>query len=209
MDKDHLPTLKTRASLLERLRDWEDQVSWQEFFNAYWKLIYGAARRAGLSDDEAQEVVQETLISVARSIGGFQYDSTRGTFKGWLLNLTRWRISDLLRRRGRIPAPGPANLDGQSATDAIREIPDPASLVPDQVWELDWQKHLLEAGLARIRAKVDPLKYQLFDFYANKGWTPQKVAERFGVSVAVVYMTKHRIAEQLKDEIERLEKGAT
>ena len=60
------PTLlATRRSLVERLADWGDQRRWQEFFDTYWKLIYSAARQAGLTDTEAQEVVQETVITVA------------------------------------------------------------------------------------------------------------------------------------------------
>jgi len=53
------------------------------------------AVKAGLNDAEAQqEVVQETVISVAKQMPGFRYDPTRGTFKGWLLKITRRRIAD-------------------------------------------------------------------------------------------------------------------
>ena len=58
-------TIATRASLLVRLKDREDQASWQEFFDTYWRLIYSVATKAGLNDAEAQDVVQETVISVA------------------------------------------------------------------------------------------------------------------------------------------------
>ena len=61
--EEHLPT---RGSLLDRLRDWEDQAGWRDFFDTYWKFIYGAAVRSGLSDHEAEEVVQETVVSVAK-----------------------------------------------------------------------------------------------------------------------------------------------
>ena len=47
-------TIPTRQSLLERLKDWKDQTSWQDFFNTYWKLIYGVARQAGLTEPEAR-----------------------------------------------------------------------------------------------------------------------------------------------------------
>jgi RNA polymerase sigma-70 factor (ECF subfamily) len=69
----------------------------------------------------------------------------------------------------------------------------------------DWKKNLAEAALARIRARVDPQKYQLFDFYVNKEWPAAKVAERFGVSVNQVYLARHRLTALLKEEIQRLE----
>src|SRR5262245_2326125 len=57
--------LPTRESLLSRLRDVSEEGSWREFFELYWKLIYNTARRASLSNTEAEEVVQETMISLA------------------------------------------------------------------------------------------------------------------------------------------------
>jgi RNA polymerase sigma factor (sigma-70 family) len=91
--------LPTRWTLVERLKDWEDQKTWREFYDSYWRLIYGVALKAGLTEVEAQEVVQETVIGVATKIKDFQADPARGWVKGWLLNTTRWRITDQFRRR--------------------------------------------------------------------------------------------------------------
>src|ERR687888_2272994 len=91
--------LATRRSLVERLADWGDQLRWQEFFDTYSRLIYSAGRKAGLTDAEAQEVVQETVITVAKSIDKLKYDPAIGSFKGWLLQITRWRIADQFRKR--------------------------------------------------------------------------------------------------------------
>src|SRR6266436_3633656 len=93
--------IPTRHSLLNRLKDWGDQTSWQEFFDTYWQLIYNVAVKAGLPDAEAQEVVQETVIAVARKIGEFKADPARGSFSAWLMQLTRWRIADQFRNRVR------------------------------------------------------------------------------------------------------------
>src|SRR5947208_13951019 len=91
--------LATRRSLVDRLANWDDRKRWQEFFDTYWKLIYSAARRSGLTDAEAQEVVQETVITVAKNIDKLKYDPALGSFKGWLLQITRWRIADQFRKR--------------------------------------------------------------------------------------------------------------
>src|SRR5258708_687525 len=87
----------TRKSLVERLTNWEDRRNWEEFFETYWRLIYGVARQSGLSDAEAQDVVQETVITVAKNIT--KYEREVGSFKGWLLHITRWRIADQFRKR--------------------------------------------------------------------------------------------------------------
>src|SRR6266852_6048825 len=95
-EDDFLPT---RRSLLSALKQWDDQESWRDFFNTYWKLIYSVAIKAGLSDQEAEDVVQETVISVAKKMGDFKYDPAVCSFKGWLLRITRFRIIDQLRKR--------------------------------------------------------------------------------------------------------------
>src|SRR5436190_14512821 len=90
--------LPTRQSLLSRLRDCEDQAGWREFFETYWRLLYNVARKSGLADAVAQDVVQETVIAVARKMPGFHYEPAKGSFKQWLLLITRRRIQDHLRR---------------------------------------------------------------------------------------------------------------
>src|SRR5258708_27752770 len=90
--------IPTRATLIQRLKNWEDQSSWQDFFETYWHLIYGVAIKRGLNKSEAQDVVQETMISVAKHMPGFKYDPAYGSFKAWLLNMTRWRITNQLQR---------------------------------------------------------------------------------------------------------------
>src|SRR5215471_16363220 len=91
--------ISTRYSLLSRLQNWGDQESWKDFFDTYWRLIYSIALKSGLTEAEAEDVVQETVICVAKDIDKFRRDRRLGTFKGWLRNLTRWRVADQLRKR--------------------------------------------------------------------------------------------------------------
>src|SRR6185436_12392495 len=91
--------IPTRYSLLSRLQNWDDQESWKDFFDTYWRLIYSVAINSGLNEAEAQDVVQETVICVAKDVQKFKRDRAKGSFKGWLRNLTRWRIRDQLRNR--------------------------------------------------------------------------------------------------------------
>jgi len=198
--------IPTRATLIQRLKDWQDQSSWQEFFDTYWKLIYCVAIKGGLTGTEAQDVVQETMMAVAKHMPTFEYDPAIGSFKSWLLNMTRWRITDQLRKRGPAFAAGHRTLeDTTTGTRTIDKIVDPAGLELDALWNAEWEANLLEAALAKIKRQIDPQKYQIFDLYVNKEWPPEKVAATFGVSVDQVYMAKHRTTELIKQEIKRLE----
>jgi RNA polymerase sigma factor (sigma-70 family) len=197
--------LATRRSLVERLENWEDRKHWQEFFDTYWKLIYSAARKSGLTDVEAQEVVQETVITVAKNVGKLRYDPAVGSFKGWLLHITRWRIADQFRKREPGQAQRTRSLDDR-ATATIERVPDKDAIDLDAVWEREWQQNLLAAAITRVKKKVDPKQFQIFDCYVRKEWPAQKVATELRVSVGQVYLARHRISALLKKEIKALER---
>jgi RNA polymerase sigma factor (sigma-70 family) len=198
--------IPTRTTLLERLKDWRDASSWQEFFDTYWKLIYSVAIKSGLKDAEAKDVVQETMISVAKHIPVFKYDRNLGSFKLWLLNMTRWRISDQFRKRESLVVPR-LQEETTPGTEWLEQFADPASANLEQLWEKEWEKTLLDAALTKVKRTLEPEKYQIFDFYVNKEWPPEKVAKTFSISVDQVYLAKHRITELLKHEIERLQRN--
>src|SRR6266699_5568708 len=200
--------LATRRSLVDRLANWDDQRRWQEFFDTYWKLIYSAARQSGLTDAEAQEVVQETVITVAKNIDKLKYDPAIGSFKGWLSQITRWRIADQFRKR----EPGEAKRAHSSddrATATIERVPDSRIVDLDALWETEWKENLFEAAIARVKKKIEPKQFQIFDCYVRKEWSAQKVAERLGVNVGQVYLARHRVGALLKKEIRALEKMET
>ena len=203
---NHEELVPTRATLIHRLKDWQDQASWQDFFDTYWNLIYGVAVKAGLSPVEAQDVVQETIISVSRHMPTFQYDPTIGSFKLWLLNMTRWRILDHIRKQNLAPSTQPCDVGPGDETETAHRVPDPASSDLDALWEAEWESNLLAAAVARIKRQADPAHYQIFDCYVNRGWLPEKVATTFSVPVAQVYLIKHRITAALKDEVKRIER---
>jgi len=203
--------IPTRATLLARIKDCQDHSSWQDFFDTYQKLIFGVAIKAGLTRNEAEDVVQETMISVAKHMPNFTYDQSAGSFKGWLLNLTLWRITDQIRKRGLLTvepfsAEPITNLyplsPGERAADPLAM---PASQTLDQLWDAEWQLNLLEAAVKKVKLLLDPQKYQVFDFYVNKNWPAEKVAATFGISVSQVYLAKHRVTEMIAAEVKKLE----
>jgi RNA polymerase sigma factor (sigma-70 family) len=195
----------TRKSLLGRLKNWNDEESWRTFFDTYWKLIYSAAIKAGLADAEAQDVVQETVISVLKSMPGFQYDRKKGSFKSWLLRLTTWRIADQLRKRQHESE----NRDGEppnaSETETLENVADPAGLELESAWNEEWESNLMEAAMERVKKKVDPKQYQVFDLYVVKQWPVVKVAHALKVSSGNVYLTKYRVSRLIRRELTYLQ----
>ena len=199
---------RTRKSLIARLENWEDQRTWDEFYQTYWRLIYSVGLKAGLRSDEAFDVVQETILSIAKQSKKRLYDPEQGSFKTWLMNMTRWRINDQFRKRKKDTAMAGGEWDNDRKTDVIDRFEDPKGDLLERMWDVEWKKNLADAALAGVKAQVSPKQYQIFDYYVVKQWEAKKVQAHLGVSMAQVYLAKHRVGAVLKRELAKLKKHA-
>jgi len=197
--------MRTRRTLLTRLRNLDDQESWRTFFDLYWRLLYNVARRSGLDDPGAQEIVQDTVIAVARKMPEFRYDPARGTFRQWLLRITRRRIIDHLRRLYRHP------LKAEVAPESLDEEEEHAAAITDQsadaieaAWNEEWERTTFDAALARVRAEINPKHFQVFDYCVLQGWPASKVAATLDLNAAQVYLAKHRVVQAMKRAVRRI-----
>jgi RNA polymerase sigma-70 factor (ECF subfamily) len=196
---------KTRKSLIARLDNWEDQKTWDEFYQTYWRLIYSVAIRAGLRPEEAFDCVQETILSIAKQSKKKLYDPEQGSFKTWLMNMTRWRINDQFRKRKKDTAMTGGDWEDDRKTAVIDRVEDPNGDVLSRLWDVEWKKNIADAALARVKAQVSPKQYQIFVFYVIRQWDAQKVQQKLNVSMAQVYLAKHRVGAVLKKELAKLE----
>lgn len=206
MPSDSNDFLPTRWTLLTRLKDWDDQESWRQFFDAYWQLIYHTGLKAGLTHTEAEEVVQEVVISVAKKMPEFKTDPAAGSFKAWLLKITQWRITDQFRKRAREQGRHRRPAEESSRTGTIERIPDPAAGQVEAEWDAEWEKNLLHTALERVKGRVKPELFQMFDLLVTKQWPALKVSRRLRVNLAQVYYAKYKVSALVKRELRKLEK---
>jgi RNA polymerase sigma factor (sigma-70 family) len=191
-------SLATRASLLGRLRDLSDDAGWRMFFETYWRLIYNVARKRGLADDAAQDVVQETVIAVARRMPEFRYDPAKGSFKAWLLLITRRKIMDHFRRFYR-------SLPAADSRARERIATPEADVAIEAAWEAEWREHIVEAALARVRTQVQPKHFQVFDYCVRQNRKAGEVARMLGLNPAQVYLAKHRTTAAVRRAVAQIE----
>jgi RNA polymerase sigma factor (sigma-70 family) len=188
---------ETRRSLLSRLRDLDDRESWRAFFDRYWRMLYRVARRSGLDDADAQDVVQETVVAVARKMPEFRYDPARGGFKQWLFQIVRRRVADHLRRVYRQPRAQTTGDSEHEDGEAMPAIPDEQASSLDATLE-EWQEAIYKAALEKVRESANPKHFQAFDCCVRLGWPTAKVAAAMGMSAAQVYLARHRISQAVK-----------
>jgi RNA polymerase sigma factor (sigma-70 family) len=193
----HLVPKLTRGSLLERLRERCDHASWEEFFDQYWQLIYHVARRAGLSEADAEDCVQETVVEVVDSLPAFERERP-GSFRAWLCKVTRTQVAMFYRKQER-----------QRKREAVAEDlwlhPENGSGTDwDTIWDEEWQRNLLQAALERVKRQVSPRQFQIFQCHVLEDWSVREVARHLDVSAGMVYVTKHRVNSALKRELQIL-----
>src|SRR5262249_28169379 len=147
---------------------------------------------SGLNETEAQDAVQETVITVAKDIEKFKRDRALGSFKGWLRTIIHWRIADQFRKRGVKPLKDRGTRTSDAAPPDLKEVADPAGPELEALWQEEWQANLFAAATERAKRQVKEEHFQIFDLYAVKGWPVSKVARAMKVSAGSVYLIKHR-----------------
>lgn len=199
----------TRKTLIERLRHVEDRNSWEQFYETYSPMIFEFAFKGGLREWEAEEVVQETVITVYKNMQQSTYYSGRGSFKAWLFSIVRCRIVDQIRKRPPDCCARPENYRRPSnvATATVDGVIDPNGL--DQAWEDQWQETAMQKAMAHVKKRVNAKQFQIFDLHVLQAWPMKRVTSALSCSITQVYLAKHRVGKVLKKEMLRLEEEGT
>ena len=200
--KSEAPLLETRSSLIQRLKATINGESWEEFFHTYWELIYNVARRAGLSEADAQDIVQETILKVHNSLDRFEYNRKRGTFKGWLRTVTRSRLNDFFKKQQRRPA---LNQPLEETADELQNLEDPEGPEIEKIWDEEWNRNLIQAALSRTKKLSSPKQFQIFKCHYIDEWTVRETCRTLGVNAAQVYMAKQRVGKVFREAVETLQ----
>ena len=191
-------TLATRASLLANLKDLEDQCKWQQFYDKYRGFLEGIARRHQLSDTDREEVIQETVIAVARQVGSFNYDKGRGNFRSWLATIVRRKVVDAVRK-----------MTKAAESTFTTQVGSENNECPgfDEVWEEEWELHALDRAKKETLKRVSNKQFQVYDWYVLRGHSKSDVCDKFRIKGNQVDIAKHRVGKVLEEEISKLREG--
>jgi RNA polymerase sigma-70 factor (ECF subfamily) len=189
----------TRLSLLLRLRDPQDAEAWRQFVQVYAAVVYGFARKRGLQDADAADLMQDVFRSVAAAAGRLQYDRTRGTFRAWLYTVTRNKLYNFLTgRRRREHASG--DSDGRALLEAHPAPPDGAA-----EWDQEYERRVFAWAAERVRGEFSDPTWQAFWQTAVDNVAAKDVGSRLGMSPGAVYVAKSRVLARLREEIQQLQ----
>jgi RNA polymerase sigma factor (sigma-70 family) len=192
---DDLPG--TRHSLIVKLRDPANSAEWAEFMALYEPLVYRLARRKGLQDADAQDICQEVFRAVAGAVERWQ--PGRGSFRGWVSQITRNLLINFLTR-GLRHARGSGTSSVQELLEA-QPADDPSATA---LFEAEYERQLFRWAAEQIRAEFAPATWQAFWRTAVEGLAPSEAAAALGISVGAVYVARSRVLARLKRRIEQL-----
>jgi len=182
----------TPLSLLERLRQPADQDAWSRFVRLYTPLLRYWARRAGLQEPDAADLLQEVFTLLIDKLPSFRYDGT-SSFRSWLrtVTLNKWRERG---RRATLP------VAGDDATLAGLTVPDPL----EEHWEAEYRQRLVGQALRLMRAEFQPTTWQACWEHVVSGKSAAEVARDLGLTPGAVRAAKFRVLCRLRQELNGL-----
>jgi RNA polymerase sigma-70 factor (ECF subfamily) len=187
--------LKTRQTLLWRIRDPEDQAAWEEFVEIYAPVIYHFTVGRGLAPADAADIVQEVMKSLAGAMKSFEYEPDKGTFRSWLFTIVRNQIASHFRYKSR-------RLKTTGRTTAMK-LAEAQSLEEgdENVWDREYRKQMFAWAAAKVRPEFGEATWSAFWRTAVLDEDATQVAEELGLSKASVYVAKSRAVKRIRETI--------
>ena len=187
----------TSESLLFRLQDSPDgdidQNAWEKFVQLYTPLMFHWARKVGLQQSDAADLVQDVLSIVFRRLPDFQYDAA-GSFRGWLKTVTLNKFREKKRKRV---------TDVSVASNSVLEQISSLQRA-ESTWDLDYGRMLLQQTMAQMEPDFHPGTWKALRAVMAEGLTVDQAAEATGVSVWTIYSAKARLMKRLREELKGL-----
>lgn len=190
---------ETSESLIVRVRDPSNRAAWDQFEQIYRPIIFRIARARGMQHCDAQDLVQQVLLSVAYAIENYERYNDGTRFRNWLSRITRNAILKSLSRR-----PSDRATGGSEIVNLMSEIP-AADSETDALIEREYQREIYQRAAARVRREVQEPTWLAFELTVLQGQSIEQACRALGLSSGSVYAARSRIIRRLRDAVRELE----
>jgi RNA polymerase sigma-70 factor (ECF subfamily) len=191
---------ETRSTLLARVRSPENREAWQQFVLIYRPAIYRMARRRGMQDADAQDLVQTVLIRVAGAID--RWEAEPGVrFRHWLRRIARNAILTAFSS-----SPQDAAVGGSEIYDLLAEQPEAPTGVQREL-DLESMREQYLRSAVIVQTDVNAETWRAFELTVIQGKSCDEAAAEIGKSIGTVYAARSRVMRRLREQIQRLEDG--
>lgn len=184
----HFNNETTRSSVIRAVADTENAAAWNRLFDLYAGFVYSIARRKGLNDADADDIVQMVFADLARNLPSFKYDREKGRFRSYLAALVKWRVIDRLKAVRR-----DADLKADFMEEAKATGPG-----DDEFADREWKAVAMDHALRRIKPSVRPEHYAAFVASTVEGQDTETVMKLYNLSRDNLYQIRKRLSERLR-----------
>lgn len=192
----------TRQSFLLALRSSNNENLWTVFVETYAPFCLYWCGRWGATPEDAEDVVQEVLLIVFKSIESFQFDPN-GSFRGWL-KVIAWRCWNLINEKQQ------RSLDKNLPILSALVINDTAlnCQARDELisyFDKMAEAEILELAMSIVKAKVEAKTWEIFDRTELQNQAKNVVALEMKVPVGHVYAAAYRVRKLIHQEVRRID----
>ncbi len=186
------------SSLLLRVRTL-DPDAWQRLVHIYGPVVFRWCLRAGVRAEDAADIGQEVFRAVSNSIGRFRRERPGDTFLGWLRTITKYKITDFLRKQGT----GPDAIGGTDFQLAVSQLPEQFDLESDEpVDEREESSIVFRRALEILQTEFEQRTWAAFWATAVDDRATADVADELGMTAMAVRKAKSRVLRRLRDEFD-------
>jgi RNA polymerase sigma factor (sigma-70 family) len=190
---------ETTTQKLDQMGLHHDTDVWEPFSNHFFPVICHMARQRGLTQADAEDAAQQTLLNFMQAMRQGKYHRGKGRLSAFFFGVARRTILNACKLKARHTTP--------DSSDTQQDLADAHS--DHLTWETQWQKIFLLQSLERIRETTDPQVFKAFDLYCLQERPVREVAETLHISPNAVYISKSRVLSQLRLLQERLQDWET
>ena len=190
---------ETRDSLIVQVQNPLNREAWEQFATIYRPVIYRLARQKGLQDADAQDLSQQVLHAVSKSIGRWEKLDPPVKFRHWLRRVVRNAILNALSRQPRDGAAG-----GSVALDLLHQHTNVDDDSASQI-EIEYRRELYLQAARLVRSDVNAETWQAFELTVVEGLSVEDVARKLGKTSGNVYAARSRIMRRLREAVQALE----
>lgn len=191
-----LPT--TRRSLLCRVKDPRDADAWQEFVQIYRPAIYRFARKRGLQPADADDLAQLVFAKVSEKVQDWDFEEKGGSFRAWILVVTRNAVINSLTRRKPDIASGGTTMTQQLANYKIQQEQVDAEL------QHEYRRATFRHAAKIVRAEFTETTWQAFWLTSTENLATEVVVDQLGITMGALYAARSRVMRRLKEVVKQL-----
>ena len=186
----------TTATFLRRLHTSNSEPVWNRLVVRFRRPIVSFARRLGLSEPDAEDVAQDTLLTFSVNYRKGRYDVSKGRLSSWLFGIAFRQIHVARRKLARREF----QIDRSDTTSFWSNLPERQSR--NGFESDDWEHAILKKCLDRVCREVQPATYRAFEMVVLEQRDPSEAAADLHTSIKAIYNAKHRVLKRIRQYCE-------